>query len=365
MRASSYSTVTVFARLRGRSTSRPRRRAISCANSCSGTIASSGCRAGSIRGTGTTSSAPAALASVGVGGDREDARPAGADLGDVRAELAVGRRVGRQADDRRAVLDQRDRAVLHLAGGVGVAGHVGDLLQLQGAFERERQAEVAAEEHEEPGVRVATRDPLDGSLAGFDHPLDLRRQRRQPVADLGQALRLEAAAVDRELERQQVRHRDLGDERLRRRDADLLAGPGQQHGVRLAGRLRAGHVGDRQHPGAALAREPHRRQRVRGLAGLGDRDEQVARTEQRVAVAVLAGDLDVDRHPGPGLDHAPAEQAGVVGGAAGGDHDAAHSFEQLRGIAVRSSRSRPGRRPARVASIAAGCSSISLRMNVG
>ena len=46
-----YSTVTVFARLRGWSTFRPRRRAIRYASSCSGTTASTACRKAGVRGT--------------------------------------------------------------------------------------------------------------------------------------------------------------------------------------------------------------------------------------------------------------------------------------------------------------------------
>ncbi len=74
----------------------------------------------------------------------------------------------------------------------------------------------------------------------------------------------------------------------------------------------------------ALARLAHRRERVRGLAGLGDPDHEVAGTDDRVAVAVLGGDVHFDRHPRPFLDRVAAHQAGVVGGSAGDDH---HSLD--------------------------------------
>ena len=62
-------------------------------------------------------------------------------------------------------------------------------------------------------------------------------------------------------------------------------------------------------------------QGVGGLAGLRDRDHQRAAVEHRVAVAELAGQLDLDRQPGPVLDRVLGEQPGVVGGAAGDDED--------------------------------------------
>ena len=86
---------------------------------------------------------------------------------------------------------------------------------------------------------------------------------RQRLAQLGEA------------EAEQVHRRDLADEGLGRCDADLDPGPGEEDGVGIAGRLAAHHVADRQHLGALLAGEPHRRQRVRRLAGLGDADHQV------------------------------------------------------------------------------------------
>ncbi len=99
------------------------------------------------------------------------------------------------------------------------------------------------------------------------------------------------------------------------------SGAGVEHRVGVAGRLAAHHVGHRQHPGAVLARQAHRRQRVGGLTGLGDADHQVALADHRVAVAVLGGDVHLDRHPRPLLDRVTADQAGVVGGAAGDDDD--------------------------------------------
>ena len=80
---------------------------------------------------------------------------------------------------------------------------------------------------------------------------------------------------------------------------------------------------------AALAREPHRGQRVGGLARLGDADHEVAGADDRVAVAVLGRDVHLHRHARPLLDRVAADQAGVVGGAAGDDDDPAAVAQQL------------------------------------
>ena len=42
------------------------------------------------------------------------------------------------------LVDQRDRPVLHLAAGIALGVDVGDLLQLQRAFQRDREGRAAA-----------------------------------------------------------------------------------------------------------------------------------------------------------------------------------------------------------------------------
>ena len=61
----------------------------------------------------------------------------------------------------------------------------------------------------------------------------------------------------------------------------------------------------------------HRLQRVGGLPGLRYRHHQRAAVQHRVAVAELAGQLDLDRQPGPVLDGVLGQQPGVIRGAAG------------------------------------------------
>ena len=59
---------------------------------------------------------------------------------------------GTDGDDREARLDQGDRAVLQLAGREALGVHVGELLQLERALERDRIADVPAEEQHRASV---------------------------------------------------------------------------------------------------------------------------------------------------------------------------------------------------------------------
>ena len=117
------------------------------------------------------------------------------------------------------------------------------------------------------------------------------------------------AARLRQRQADQLDRGDLGEERLGRRDPDLGAGVRVEHGIGLARDLRAVGVADGQHLGPLVAGVPHRLERVGGLAGLADRDDQRLPVEHRVAVAELRGHLDLDRHPRPVLDGLLADQA--------------------------------------------------------
>ena len=169
-----------------------------------------------------------------------------------------------------------------------------------------------------------------------------------------------------EIERQQVAGHELGQEALGRGDADLRAGVGVHHRIGLPRDGRAVGVADRQHPGALGAGVPHRLQGVCGLAGLADRHHQGVAGQDRVAVAELRGQLDLDRDPGPVLDGVLRDHAGIERRPTRHDDDLVdvaqfllrepHLVElQRRRLAVR--------RPSSESATARGCSKISLRMN--
>ena len=96
---------------------------------------------------------------VAFGGDGDDPAGTGGDFLDVGEGLFVledGARGIRRvfcgdADDGEGLVDEGVGAVLHLAGGVAFGVDVGDLLELEGAFERDGVVDAAAEEEEVAG----------------------------------------------------------------------------------------------------------------------------------------------------------------------------------------------------------------------
>ena len=209
------------------------------------------------------------------------------------------------------VVEERDRAVLHLAGRVRLGRDVGDLLQLQGALEADRQADVAAEVEEERLLVMARGDLVDRVVAVEER----RRSCRAATGSPGAATRSPPAAASRaprRAERQQVHERHLRRERLRRRDPHLEPGARVEDAVDLAGDLRAHHVRDAERVRPLLAGEAHRGDRVGGLARLGDADDERVAREHRVAVAPLARDVGLAGDARPLLDHVAPDDARVV-----------------------------------------------------
>ena len=92
---------------------------------------------------------------VAVGGDGDDAAGTGSDFLDVGEGLLVledavliSGVLGGDDDHGERLVDEGVGAVLHLAGRVAFGVDVGDLLELEGAFERDGVVDAAAEEEE-------------------------------------------------------------------------------------------------------------------------------------------------------------------------------------------------------------------------
>ena len=98
---------------------------------------------------------------------------------------------------------------------------------------------------------------------------------------------------------------------------------------------------------ALLLGVAQRGQRVGGLAGLRDEDRQAALVDRRLAVAIFAGDVDLDRQPGEALDPVFADEARHIGGAAGDDRDARRALRRRPASRTASAAARPCRRNGR------------------
>ena len=153
------------------------------ASSCSGTTAStgvsSGCDFGIVIRKSFFGSSRSWIAVVVLGRQRDHRAAARLRLLDVADHLLEHVIVRRDRDDRHRLVDERDRAVLHLAGRIALGVDVGDLLQLQRAFERDRIVDAAPEVEEVAALIEALGDLLGERLA-LERLLEQQRQLRQP-----------------------------------------------------------------------------------------------------------------------------------------------------------------------------------------
>ena len=167
--------------------------------------------------------------------------------------------------------------MLELAGREALGVHVGELLELERAFEGHRVADVAAEEQHRRAWANRCASSRTGSMLG-EHPRHQIGHGRQLAVFAHDLVAVLGAASLRQRQADQLDGGDLGQERLGRGDADLGAGVGVEHRVGLARDLRAVGVADREHLGPLLPGVPHRLQGVGRLAGLADRDHQRLRS---------------------------------------------------------------------------------------
>src|SRR5438874_2819345 len=112
---------------------------------------------------------------IPLGHDRDHPAAAGLHLLHVGYDLLVDGVLRREEDDRHEIVDQGDRAVLHLGRGIALRLEVGNLLELEGALERHRKV-VAPPEVEH---LARPRDALGDAL-------HLGRLRQDPLHQLGE-----------------------------------------------------------------------------------------------------------------------------------------------------------------------------------
>ena len=144
---------------------------------------------------------------------------------------------------------ERDRPVLELPAGISLGPQIRQLLELERALQRDREADLATEEEEVAGV---------GQLGG--HVVDVTRPRQCLGHEPGQRLHRGEHAVDLgrrqralDLGQVQAEHLERDDLRqvaLRRRHADFGSGPRVEDAVGGAGHGGVDHVGHDEDLGA-------------------------------------------------------------------------------------------------------------------
>src|ERR1700744_4352743 len=95
---------------------------------------------------------------VAFAGDGQHQAFPGFDLLDVAHDLFMVGVLGGDENDGQLVVHQGDRAVFHFRGGVALGVYIGNLFQLQGAFQGHREVVSPAKVEEIPGVFVFVRD---------------------------------------------------------------------------------------------------------------------------------------------------------------------------------------------------------------
>ena len=220
----------------------------------------------------------------------------------------------RRDDNHRHVLvDQRDRPVLELAGGITFGVDIGNFLKLQRAFERDRKARAAAEIKHVPRFGEIARQLLElrferqGFVQSARH-LDQRLRQRLLVACVQHAAGA-AGGNGKAGQSGKLTGKSLG-----RGDADFRPGKRRHHHVALAGDGRGRHV-----VGAGVAQA---RERIGGFARLRNANGEVSGRKRHVAVTEFRGDVDLDRQMRKLLEPVTRHHAGIISGAAGGDRNA-------------------------------------------
>src|SRR5918996_219582 len=255
-------------------------------------------------------------------------RAARADLLDVREHLGVDVAFRRHGHDRHPLLDQRDRPVLQLTGRVALRVQVTDLLQLQRALERCREAGVAADEQDVARPVDLLGDPADLLVERKRSP-HLVWKRPQTRDDVGDLLGKHWTTHLREVQRDKVQRNHLRGERLRRGDADLRPGVGVHHGVGLTGQRGSERVRHGEHARTLPGGVTGRLERVDGLPRLTHRERQRVGSEHGVAIPELRRDVDLDRQPGPVLDGVLRDEPRVVRRPTGDHEDLVHVAQDV------------------------------------
>ena len=219
--------------------------------------------------------------------------------------------------------------MLHLTGGIGLGVQVTDLLELERTLVGDGGAHAAA--HEQRGLCVlAQQGRLAHSLGlRVQNPLDLLGRIRK-LAEHHTCLLGGQAILDlRQQQSQQRQAHDLADEALGRGDRDLLVGLGVDDAVALARHGAAHYIGDAKDLGALDARIADGGEGIGRLTRLGHGHDERRRRDDGVAIAELAGRLDLGGNASPALNKVLGNEAGVVAGTAGDDVDTVDVVELL------------------------------------
>ena len=170
--------------------------------------------------------------------DQDDAAAARGDLLHVRDGLLEELVARRDDDDGHRLVDQRDGAVLQLAGRIGLGVDVGDFLQLQRAFQGHRDSWCRGRDRARPSPwRGRARRPRRPPRPSAPRPSG-RAPRSVRATALRPRVGRQRAAGQAGGDGEAGQHGELAGEGLGRGDADLRARPVSAPRRRSRGRSR-------------------------------------------------------------------------------------------------------------------------------
>jgi len=194
--------------------------------------------------------------------------------------------------------------MLHLARGITLGVNVGNLLQLQRAFQCDRVMNPAPQIQKIRLPEILPRQRLVKScLLRLQDRLHLVRNPRELQHQLTRRFRRQLAPHLPQVRRQQHQRRQLRRKRFCRRHANFRSRMRQNRPCGLPRNHRAFHVANRQAQRALLLRLPLRRQRVRRLPRLADAHRQRPRINNRIPITELAAVVHFHRQPRQPLNH--------------------------------------------------------------
>ncbi len=251
--------------------------------------------------------------------DEDDTAAARGDFLHVRNGLFEETIVRCNHDDGHVLVDQRDRAVLQLAGSITFGVNIGNFLELQRAFQRQREAGAPAEIKHVLEARQIARQALYLRLDDVEHLAHDARHLDQMLHKFLFLTRLQRAARLAGGNGERSKHRKLAGEGLGGSDADFRSGKDREDGVRFPGNGRFPHIDDGADLEIAFLAIAQRCQRIGCLTRLRDEERRLRWLKWHFTIAELGGHIDLHRQARITLEPVFADQAGKISRAAGGD----------------------------------------------
>ena len=266
------------------------------------------------------------LLSMLPGGQCQHIAAPGLYLHDIAHGLLKELGIGPQGHHQSTFLDQTDGAVLEFAGGIGLGVDIGDLLELQGAFQSQGIIYVTPNEKYAVVVEVLAGIVLDIVLIGEDL-LHLRRQQQHLFQHTVVFLHRHGAQKAGQVQPQQIQNSQLGGISLRGSYGDLRSCPGIEHLVGLPGDGGTHHIDNGEDSGPQPLGFPQCRHGIQRLSRLADHNDQRPVIHNGVHIPEFGGQRHFHRNAQDPLQVILSDHPHMVGRSTGHDIKLMHTAQ--------------------------------------